>query len=127
MNREDLKKLRPKIPSISQEGISSEAENFQNKTLRPILKFQNELLLEIFRNYIDLRKGTFRKLSIEKKKIYILENIKKDHKLNHLLLGTVIGQFTLEEWKAYQFEEKELKKRTTNMLIQRLQDQVEKI
>jgi tRNA 2-selenouridine synthase SelU len=30
---------------------SSSEEKFQNKTLRSILKFQNDLLIEVFRNY----------------------------------------------------------------------------
>ena len=29
---------------------SSSEEKFQNQTLRPILKFQNELFIEVFRN-----------------------------------------------------------------------------
>jgi len=127
MNRKSLIDIRPNIPSISQEGISSEIETFQNKILRPILKFQNDLLLEVFRNYIDKRKGIFRKLEVDKKKTYISDNIKKDIKLKHLFLGVILAHFTLEEWQVYAFDEKELNKRITNMLVQRLQDQIELI
>ena len=33
--------------------INSDEENFQNQTLRPILKIQNDLLLAVFSNYIN--------------------------------------------------------------------------
>ena len=46
---------------------SSFEEKFQNKTLRPILKFQNELFLEVFKNYAIKQKGVFFTFSPEKK------------------------------------------------------------
>ncbi len=125
MKREQLKSLRPNIPSISQEDATSDAEQFQNQTLRPILKMQNELLLGIFRNYIDLRKGVFRKLTTDKKTRYIAEHIQQDKALRQFLLGIIVGQFTMEEWDAYAFEEKELNRRCIHMITQRIQDQLE--
>ena len=38
---------------------SSVEEKFQNQTLRPILKFQNDLFIEVFRNYATKQKGVF--------------------------------------------------------------------
>ncbi len=116
--------LRPSIPTIIEEKTCSSAEQFQNRSLRPILKFQNELLLDIFRHYIEKRKGIFHQLTLPKKKQYIEDSIRKDQKFKQLLLGTSIGQFTVDEWKIYREEEKEMSRRLTNLLIQRLQDQV---
>ena len=45
-------------------------ERFQNETLRPILKLQNPLLIEVFYNYIEKRKGVFFELSLPKKLDY---------------------------------------------------------
>lgn len=122
-NRKDLIKLRPIISTITVEKHSNPAEGFQNTCLRPILKFQNELLLEIFRANIILRKSTYRELKEPKQVAYIEQCIRKDLKFKNLLIGTIIGQFTLEEWEVYVQHEKELKRRIVNLLIQRLQDQ----
>ncbi len=124
MNRDQLTSLRPNIPSIHQEGATSTVEIFQNKTIRPILKFQNDLLIDIFKNQIYVRKGIYHQLNENKKSIYIEEQIKKDQKFNNLLLGVIIGQFTSEEWNHYLFDEKEIKRRITNLIIKRLQDQI---
>lgn len=117
--------LRPAIPTIMDAQISSRAEQFQNRSLRPILKFQNDLLLEVFRHYVEKRKGVFTQLSKPKQLTYIASSIQKDQQFKHSLLGIIVGQFTLEEWGIYKSEEKELSRRITNLLIQRLQDQLE--
>ena len=46
---------------------SSTEEVFQNQTLRPILKFQNDLFIEVFRNYAVKQKNVFFSLSPQKK------------------------------------------------------------
>ncbi|MEM8906488.1 MAG: glyoxalase [Bacteroidota bacterium] len=122
-DRDQLLSLRPAIPSIMDQDCSR-AEQFQNRTLRPILKFQNELLLAVFRQYLDKRKRTFYQLSAAKRLEYIAHAVRQDQNFKHCLLGMVLGQLTLEEWQTYQQNEKELRRRTTNLLVQRLQDQV---
>ena len=46
---------------------SSIEEIFQNKTLRPILKLQNDLLVQVFINYSLKQKNVFFTLTPEKK------------------------------------------------------------
>lgn len=127
MSREKIVSIRPRIPSISQEGASSSSEIFQNTCLRPIIKLQHHLIIEIFRNYIQLRKRVFYQLDKDKKRSYIADHIKKDKNLNSFLLGVIAGHFTLKEWNDFLFDEKDLKKRISNMLVQRLQDSVNEI
>ena len=74
-----------------------------------------------------MRKRVFYQLDSEHKIAYISEQIKKDKKLSLIFLGTIIGHFSLTEWNDYLFDEKDLNKRITSMIIQRLQDQVEEI
>jgi hypothetical protein len=57
-------KIEP-IGSISDQ--TSTEESFQNRTLRPILKFQNDLLIASFKNYISTHKNIFYSYSVEKK------------------------------------------------------------
>ena len=121
---QNLKALRPLIPTISEENITSESERFQNKTLRPILKLQNDLLLQTFQQYVIQRKNVFLKLSPEKKLDYIDNNIRKDLTFRSLLIGMVVGHFSIEEYKTYVQNENELRKRLINMLIERIKSQV---
>jgi len=117
---QNILQLRPLIPTISEKNITSSAELFQNKTLRPILKLQNDLLTAIFKQYTIQRKNIFPTLSEEKQLEYIENNIRKDLKFRSLLIGTIVGQFTLEEWDLYIQNENELRKRLVNMLVERV-------
>ena len=116
-----LKNIRPRLPMITEEAATSVEERFQNTCLRPILKFQHDLLIGIFRNYLELRKGHFYGLSKAKKMEYIDHAIRKDLKFKNLLLGVIVGHFTVEEWEIYQTHERELRKRVTGLLVQRIQ------
>ena len=86
---------------------------------------QNDLLDAIFKNYIIKRKGVFHKLGEPKRVEYIENSIRKDLKFKNLLVGVITGHFTLEEWTRFIADERELTKRTTNLLVQRLTSQVE--
>lgn len=123
-NREALKNIRPIIPTISQENETSIAEQFQNRCLRPILKLQNELLLALFRHYIEKHKGGFYQLPLAGKYSFIEGSIQRDVACKNLLIGVIIGQFTLEEYRTFQENERELSRRITSLLIQRLKDQL---
>lgn len=119
-----LIQLRPKIPVIIDENATSDAEKFQNRTLRPILKLQNDLLTDLFKHYIEKRKGVFFKMNEEDKLAYIDNSVRKDLKFKNLLLGIIIGHFTAEETVLYFEKENENSRRMTNLIIQRLQSQV---
>lgn len=121
MSRELLKQLRPKIPTLIEDTSTSVAEQFQNLTLRPILKLQHELLVAIFHQYIKLRKGTFHQLSDKMKLEYIRHSIQEDAKFKAMLIGLVVGHFTISEWQLYSLEEKELRRRLVELIIQRVQ------
>lgn len=120
----NLTNLRPKIPVIIDEKSTSDAEKFQNRTLRPILKFQNDLLIELFKNYIEKRKGVFHKMTEKEKLAYIENSVRKDLRYKNLLLGTIIGHFTAEETVLFLKAENENSRRMTNLIIQRLQSLV---
>jgi hypothetical protein len=104
---------------------SSAEEIFQNKTIRPVLKLQNDLMVEAFINYANKQKGGFYGLSTEKKLQYIENAIHKDIKFRNALKGMIIGMFTVEEWREYTANSSNLNKRIMNLLIERLKDQVQ--
>lgn len=100
-------------------------EKFQNQTLRPILKFQNDLFIEVFKNYATKQKGVFFSLSPEKKMQYIENSIQRDIKFRNSLKGIVIGMFTITEYKEYMKNSSNLNKRMMNLLVERLKSQVQ--
>lgn len=103
---------------------SSSEERFQNKTIRPILKLQNDLFVEVFKNYISKYKNDFYSYSTEKKLQFIENSIQKDIKFRNSLKGIVIGLFTVDEYLEYIQNSSNLNKRMMNMLIDRLKNQV---
>jgi len=115
-----LKGIRPEILSATINDNMSADERFQNLVLRPIIKFQNDLFIAVFRNYIKKHKSVFYDLSIEKRLIYIENAIQKDMKLRNSMKGMVIGQFTVEEYLIYIENSSALNKRMMNIVKQRL-------
>ncbi len=106
-------------------ATSSSEEKFQNQTLRPILKFQNDLFLEVFRNYAIKQKGVFFTLTPEKKMNYVENVIQRDIKFRNSLKGIVIGMFTISEYKEYIQNSSNINKRMMNLLIERIKTQIQ--
>jgi len=104
---------------------SSPDEIFQNQVLRPILKLQNDLFIDVFKNYVSKYKNDFYSYSVEKKLAYIENSIHKDIKFRNSLKGIVIGLFTISEYNTYIQNSSSLNKRMMNMLIERLKNQVQ--
>ena len=121
----DLLKIRPKINKVKDFPNMSDDERFQNETIRPILKLQNHLFILVFKNYIEKRKRIFYDLSLDKKMIYIESSIVKDQNFQNSLKGIIIGHFTLAEYRQYLLYFSSLNKRMMNMLVKRLQNQIE--
>lgn len=106
---------------------SSAEEIFQNKTLRPILKLQNDLFIQVFINYAVKQKSVFFTLTPEKKEAYIENVIHRDIKFRNSLKGMIIAFFTLDEYAEYIQISSNLNKRMMNMLIERLKSQLQLI
>lgn len=117
--------LRPVISGAKVTPLTSEEESFQNKTLRPIAKMQNDLLLEIFKNYIDKRKNVYYTLSLQKQAEYIEHAVKTDTKLRNIVKGVFIGLFTYDEYLKYIKNNRALNKRITNLTIERLKSNMQ--
>lgn len=121
MNRStDLLECRPQISSALFFDSMSDDERFQNATLRPIIKLQTDLFIEVFRNYVSKHKNVFLDLSIEKQIDYIENAIHKDMKFRNSLKGMVIGQFTVEEYQIYITNSSALNKRMMNLVKEKL-------
>jgi hypothetical protein len=104
---------------------SSSDELFQNQVLRPILKLQNDLFIDVFLNYLVKNRIDFNTFSVEKKLATIENSIQKDIKFRNSLKGMVIALFTIEEYALYIKNSSSLNKRMMGMLIERLKSQVQ--
>ena len=117
---ENLLANRPIIASAKIYDSMSSEELFQNKTLRPVIKMQHDLLTAVFKNYIVKRKNVFYDLTLPKQLAYIDNAIHKDMKFRNSVKGMVIGQFTVEEYKLYIENSSALNKRMMNIVKERL-------
>jgi len=115
---ESISLLRSPI-SIDTDKISLELEQFQNLCLRPILKFQNDILVSYFKSNINL-------ISIPEStselKNLVKNRLQKDLITRNTLLGMIIGLLHDEELTFYMSYKNELNKRLVVMLTQRITD-----
>ena len=120
-----LLSIRPSLDHIKNTDDPTNEAYFQNEVLRPILKFQNDLFVQVLKNYFLKHKNSFYSLSLEKRLLYIENALQKDIKFRNVLKGIIIGQFTLEEYHSYRSKSAALNKRMMQMLIQRYQSQIQ--
>ena len=120
-----LLSIRPSLDHIKNTDNPTSEAYFQNEVLRPILKFQNDLFVQVLKNYFLKHKNSFYSLSLEKRLLYIENALQKDIKFRNVLKGIIIGQFTLEEYHSYRSKSAALNKRMMQLLIQRYQSQIQ--
>ena len=123
----DLKRIRPDFMTTTINDGMSRDERFQNLVLRPVIKLQNDLLIEAFKNYASKHKNVFYDLTLEKRIVYIENAIQKDMKFRNSLKGMIIGLFTIEEYKVYIQNSSALNKRMMNIVKNRLIDNIQLI
>lgn len=95
-------------------------EVFQNQTLRPILKMQHDVLVQLFQQYIHKRKDAYFKFSKEDRLEWIAHSIRTDLRFRNIMIGVIVGHFTLAELQVFQENESNYMRRLTDLLVQRL-------
>jgi len=101
-------------------------ESFQNKVLRPILKFQNDLLLEYLHSHPQFLPQAV-KINQQDPKSYeeiLSKFVKSNHAFRNKLYGIVTGMMTVEEYRVYLTDISEYNRRIVTMYIQRVMSQV---
>lgn len=121
LNKTDLRENL----SIPVSGDAGQIEVFQNQTVRPILKLQNEIYVMLFKDYAVSKIPDFNYLTIEKKLNFIERSLRKDHALKNIFIGMTIGMLTAEEMEVYILDKNVLNKRIITMLTERLKSQME--
>lgn len=120
-----LVQIREEIPAAKFSINTGADETFQNKTLRPVIKLQNDLLVAVFKNYIKKHKNVFHDLDVDRRLKYVENAIQKDIKFRNSLKGMIIGQFTIEEYEIYISNSSALNKRMMNLVKERIQSNIQ--
>ena len=86
---------------------------------------QNDLFIEVLKNYIAKHKNVFYDLALPKQIDYIENAIQKDMKFRNSIKGMIIGQFTVEEYLIYIQNSSALNKRMMHIVKERLINHVQ--
>lgn len=120
-----LLKLRPEIKANTE--TFSELEAFQNKSIRPIIKFQSDFLLAHVKQYIKKNNPKFNLLNFDAQKQYLAQILKSDIRLKNELMAFVVGLFTKQEQTFYYENQTEINKRITQIIYSRCVDLIEEL
>ncbi len=120
MRNESITALRPQIHTIKTMNDMSDIEIFQNEVIRPILKYQNDLIVQYSISKALNRNSKFGSLITIEKERFLEKVILKDNKIKQELTGMVIGLFTTEELNIYLSKESEYKRRINSMVKERI-------
>ncbi|REC41310.1 MULTISPECIES: glyoxalase [Chryseobacterium] len=104
---------------------SSETELFQNNVLRPVLKLQNDIFIQIFKDYAVRKISDFTSLKNEQKINFTEQSLQKDIALKNTFIGITIGMLTPEEITVYLSDSKSFNKRIITMLSERIKSQID--
>lgn len=117
----NLRALRPDVPVDTDEA--QPVERFQHEVLRPILKLQNDVILQVVDQFVQKYHTDYERRSDTDRRAILRNLLKQDSKLKRFLFGMMAGLFTAEEFAFYLAHEGELRRRMVPLLIQRVDDQ----
>jgi hypothetical protein len=95
-------------------------KRFQNKTLRPIIKLQHDLLTLHFQEYLLKMNHNFEVLSNPEKQDCLFSAFNRDNSFKLELKGIIIGHFTKDEFTDYGCNKNNFNKRILTMNKERL-------
>jgi hypothetical protein len=118
MRKEDkLLGLREEI--LTEKSEQTPIEQFQNTTIRPILKYQHTILIVFFNSNVHVQYIVSANSSLLKKQNQLKLFVSKQLAFRAQLLGIVTGLFTDAEFEFYLSEKVNSDKRITNMILER--------
>ena len=118
MRKEDkLLGLREEI--LTKKSEQTPIEQFQNTTIRPILKYQHSILIVFFNSNVHVKYIVSANFSLLKKQNQLKLFTSKQLAFRAQLLGMVTGLFTELEFEFYLSEKVNIDKRIANMILER--------
>lgn len=117
-----LVEIRPEINVTNSDN--SLTEEFQNETVRPILKLLNTTIIEFSKSFIAALDINFKNKTNAEIEQILINLVKKHPTFKTYLLGMVISYFTKDELSAYLVNQKQHNKRIYILLQERLRSQL---
>ena len=121
---EVVKRLRP---TLGLRASASEIESFQNEVLRPILKFQNDLLIALTKHYLIRHHRNFNALKLSAQETVLIQAAKQDPEFRNQLIYPVVSLLTAEELLLYHEHRADFNKRIAQMATERVKSQLERL
>ena len=118
-NESTLLSLRPTL-SLPDNDNTSTIEKFQNATLRPILKMQNDLLVTLVNDAPHFNQIAHHVSTADEYKSEVITFLKQQTTIKNQIIGLVIAHFTMEEYAMYAPHRNELNKRIVQMAGERV-------
>jgi hypothetical protein len=117
--RKDDKLLGLREEILTKKSEQTPIEQFQNTTIRPILKYQHTILIVFFNANVHVQYIVSANYSLLKKQNQLKLFASKQLAFRAQLLGIVTGLFTDDEFEFYLSEKVNSDKRITNMILER--------
>lgn len=119
---EHLRQVRPTLDLDTADATP--VEQFQNETLRPILKLLNPTILRLVAARLVRYGVGFAQMDRVDQHERLRNLMTEDSRLKRTLLGMVIGHCTEAELSVYLEHKDEVRRRCVPMLLSRAQDQI---
>ncbi|UOQ72669.1 hypothetical protein [Hymenobacter cellulosilyticus] len=116
--------LRPTLPTALTAEPEATAGDFLHRTLRPVLKLQNDLLLQLVADFVREHHVAFLTRSPADQLRTLAELLGRNVKLRYTIIGVVIGLFTRAEQAFYRQHRSEVNRRLMELATQRVQSQL---
>jgi len=117
--------LRPLIPGIAADVTP--VGRFLHSTLRPVLKLQNDLLLQLVADFVVDHHMLLARLSVADQQRQLEQLLARNTKLRYTIIGLVSGLFTSDEYAFYRLNRAEINRRVLELAQQRVLGQSEEV
>ncbi|TGE27302.1 hypothetical protein [Hymenobacter metallicola] len=116
--------LRPTVGAELPNEPDASAGDFLHRTLRPVLKLQNQVLLALVADFVREHHIGFQERSAIEQQRLVAELLGRNVKLRYTIIGSVIGLFTQAEHQFYRQHRSEINRRVLELTTQRVQSQL---
>ena len=119
--------LRALRPHVSAEPSATAAEAFLHRTLRPVLKLQNDALLDVVAADVANRVPGFAAFDPADQRARLMGLLKQDARLKRVVLGLVLGVLTADERAFALNHEAEVRRRIGVLAAERVVSQTAEV
>ena len=118
--------LRPTVDAAPEAAVS-DVEAFLHRTLRPVLKLQNDPILALVAADLCKRVPGFAAFAPDDARERLVSMLKTDARLKRVLLGLVLGMLTADELAFALENDAEVRRRVMVLVVERVRSQAEAV